>query len=87
MIWSKGNNHSRDWQLSTIFMEIIVSSGKMKQEMVKNHPLDMQPYGMILGTHREPCKPNDKLLHTDDSNHCIIMSNNHVSNLTFTAMN
>lgn len=47
--------------------------------MVRNDPLDMQPYGMILGTHRRPNKAIDKLLHTDEAKHIIIMSNNHVS--------
>ncbi|XP_029158264.1 carnitine O-acetyltransferase-like isoform X2 [Nylanderia fulva] len=55
----------------------MVKSGKMKQEMVRNDPLDMQPYGMILGTHRQPNKNIDKLLHTDESKHIIIISNNH----------
>ncbi|XP_014479313.1 PREDICTED: carnitine O-acetyltransferase-like isoform X2 [Dinoponera quadriceps] len=54
----------------------IVKSGKMKQEMVRNEPLDMQPYGMILGTHRRPDKGIDKLLHTDEAEHIIIISNN-----------
>jgi len=51
----------------------------MKQEMVRNDPLDMQPYGMILGTHRRPNKVIDKLLHTDEAKHIIIISNNNVS--------
>lgn len=51
----------------------------MKQEMARNDPLDMQPYGMILGTHRQPNKMIDKLLHTDEAKHIIIISNNHVS--------
>ncbi|XP_032683795.1 carnitine O-acetyltransferase-like isoform X2 [Odontomachus brunneus] len=55
----------------------IVKSGKMKQEMLRNDPLDMQPYGMILGTHRQPHKMVDKLLHTDEAKHIIVMSNNH----------
>lgn len=54
-------------------------SGKMKQEMARNDPLDMQPYGMILGTHRRPNEVVDKLLHTDESKHIIIISNNNVS--------
>lgn len=54
-------------------------SEKMKQEMVRNDPLDMQPYGMILGTHRQPNKVIDKLLHTDEAKHIIIISNNYVS--------
>lgn len=54
----------------------IVKSGKMKQEMVRDDPLDMQPYGMILGTHRQPDKGIDKLLHTDQAKHIIIISNN-----------
>lgn len=58
-------------------------SGKLKQEMVRNDPLDMQPYGMILGTHRQPNKVMDKLLHTDEANHIIIISNNHVSMTTY----
>lgn len=55
----------------------MVKSGKMKQEMARNDPLDMQPYGMILGTHRQPNKMMDKLLHTDEARHIIIISNNH----------
>lgn len=47
--------------------------------MVRNDPLDMQPYGMILGTYRQPNKGIDKLLHTDEAKHIIIISNNHVS--------
>jgi len=47
--------------------------------MVHNDPLDMQPYGMILGTHRRPNKVIDKLLHTDEAKHIIIISNNNVS--------
>ncbi|OXU29095.1 hypothetical protein TSAR_004262 [Trichomalopsis sarcophagae] len=54
----------------------LVKSCNMKQEMVRDAPLDMQPYAMILGTHRQPNKGIDKLLHTDDSKHIIIMSNN-----------
>ncbi|XP_026825041.1 carnitine O-acetyltransferase isoform X2 [Ooceraea biroi] len=54
----------------------IVKSGKMKQEMVRNDPLDMQPYGMVLGTHRQPDEGVDKLLHTDEARHVIIINNN-----------
>lgn len=46
--------------------------------MIKNEPLDMQQYGMILGTHRRPVPQCDRLLHTDDAKHVIIMSNNNV---------
>lgn len=46
--------------------------------MIKNEPLDMQQYGMILGTHRRPAPQYDRLLHTDDAKHVIIMSNNNV---------
>lgn len=53
----------------------------MKQEMVRDDPLDMQPYGMILGTHRQPDKGIDKLLHTDQAKHIIIISNNNVSRI------
>ncbi|KAL2750080.1 carnitine O-acetyltransferase-like isoform X1 [Vespula maculifrons] len=54
----------------------MLKSGKIKQEMIKNEPLDMQQYGMILGTYRRPAPKCDQLLHTDDSKHVIIMSNN-----------
>ncbi|KOC63802.1 Carnitine O-acetyltransferase [Habropoda laboriosa] len=54
-----------------------IKSGKMKQEMSGDVPLDMQPYGMILGTHRRPNKGTDQLIHTDETNHIIIISNNH----------
>ncbi|XP_018300736.1 LOW QUALITY PROTEIN: carnitine O-acetyltransferase-like [Mycetomoellerius zeteki] len=54
----------------------MVKSGKIKQEMARNDPLDMQPYGMILGTHRRPNEVVDKLLHTDEAKHIIIISNN-----------
>ncbi|KAG5317563.1 CACP acetyltransferase, partial [Pseudoatta argentina] len=54
----------------------MVKSGKIKQEMIHNNPLDMQPYGMILGTHRRPKEVVDKLLHTDEAKHIIIISNN-----------
>ncbi|XP_043275931.1 carnitine O-acetyltransferase-like isoform X2 [Venturia canescens] len=57
--------------------DAMVKSGNLKQDMVRNDPLDMQPYAMILGTHRQPGRINDKLIHTDDSKHIIIMSNNH----------
>ena len=50
----------------------------MKQEMVRKEPLDMLPYGMILGTHRQPDRGVDKLLHTDHAKHIVIISNNHV---------
>lgn len=58
----------------------------MKQEMVRDAPLDMQPYAMILGTHRQPNKGIDKLLHTDDSNHMIIISNNNVNKYYITIL-
>ncbi|XP_071629658.1 carnitine O-acetyltransferase-like isoform X1 [Temnothorax longispinosus] len=54
----------------------MVKSEKMIQEMARNDPLDMQPYGMILGTHRQPNKVIDKLLHTDEAKHIIVISNN-----------
>ncbi|XP_011159104.2 carnitine O-acetyltransferase isoform X2 [Solenopsis invicta] len=54
----------------------MVKSGKLKQEMARNDPLDMQPYAMILGTHRQPSEAVDKLLHTDEAKHIIIISNN-----------
>ncbi|KAL2731393.1 carnitine O-acetyltransferase-like isoform X1 [Vespula squamosa] len=54
----------------------MLKSDKMKQEMIKNEPLDMLQYGMILGTHRRPAPKCDQLLHTDDAKHVIIMSNN-----------
>ncbi|KAL0104807.1 hypothetical protein PUN28_016444 [Cardiocondyla obscurior] len=54
----------------------MIKSGKIKQEMARNDPLDMQPYGMILGTHRRPNKTVDKLLHTDEAKHIIIVNNN-----------
>ncbi|XP_015186144.1 PREDICTED: carnitine O-acetyltransferase-like isoform X2 [Polistes dominula] len=54
----------------------MVKSGKMKQEMIRNEPLDMQQYGMILGTHRRPAPKCDQLIHTDDAKHIIIMCNN-----------
>lgn len=62
----------------------IVSSEKIQQEMVRDAPLDMQPYGMILGSHRQPNESVDKLLHTDEATHIIIMSNNHVSRIVQT---
>ncbi|XP_058805057.1 carnitine O-acetyltransferase-like isoform X2 [Phymastichus coffea] len=55
----------------------MIKSGKIKQEMMKNIPLDMQPYMMILGTHRQPNKGVDKLLYNDNANHVIVISNNH----------
>ncbi|XP_020281994.1 carnitine O-acetyltransferase-like [Pseudomyrmex gracilis] len=55
----------------------MVKSKKIPQEMVRDDPLDMQPYGMILGTHRQPNESVDKLLHTDEATHIIIISNNH----------
>ncbi|XP_046833806.1 carnitine O-acetyltransferase-like isoform X2 [Vespa crabro] len=54
----------------------MLKSGKIEQEMIKNEPLDMQQYGMILGTHRRPAPECDQLLHTDDAKHIIIISNN-----------
>lgn len=47
--------------------------------MMRDVPLDMQPYAMILGTHRQPNKGVDKLLHTDNADHIVVISNNHVS--------
>lgn len=41
----------------------------------------MQPYAMILGTHRQPASLVDKLLHTDDSEHIIVISNNNVKEI------
>ncbi|KAK2581333.1 hypothetical protein KPH14_008106 [Odynerus spinipes] len=54
----------------------MIKCGNIKQEMAGNEPLDMQPYAMILGTHRRPAPKCDQLLHTDDSKHIIIISNN-----------
>lgn len=56
----------------------MVKSGKLKQEMIRDVPLDMQPYAMILGTHRRPDRCYDHLLHTDNSNHIIIIHNAHM---------
>lgn len=50
----------------------------MKQEMIRDIPLDMQPYGMILGTHRRPDFGLDQLLHTDKTDYIVIIRNNHV---------
>ncbi|XP_015604100.1 carnitine O-acetyltransferase isoform X2 [Cephus cinctus] len=55
----------------------MVKSQSMKQEAVRDIPLDMQPYAMILGTHRQPNDGCDNLLHTDNARHAIILSNNH----------
>lgn len=63
--------------------DAMVKSGKMKQEMIRNEPLDMLPYGMILGTHRQPNRIIDNLLHTDTTRHIIIISNNHLFKLNF----
>lgn len=46
--------------------------------MVGNIPLDMQPYTVILGSHRRPKERCDQLMHTEETNHIIIISNNHV---------
>ncbi|XP_066597269.1 carnitine O-acetyltransferase-like isoform X2 [Prorops nasuta] len=54
----------------------LVKSGKIKQEFVRNEPLDMQPYGMFLGSHRQPAPICDKLLHNNDAKHIIIICNN-----------
>ncbi|CAK9812001.1 Carnitine O-acetyltransferase [Anthophora quadrimaculata] len=54
-----------------------IKSDNIKQEMSGDVPLDMQPYGMILGTHRRPNKGSDQLVHTEETNHIIIISNNH----------
>ncbi|XP_028050670.1 carnitine O-acetyltransferase isoform X2 [Monomorium pharaonis] len=54
----------------------MVKNGKLKQEMTRNDPLDMQLYAMILGTHRKPGEIVDKLLHTDEATHIIIICNN-----------
>lgn len=50
----------------------------MKQEMMRDIPLDMQPYGMILGTHRRPDFGLDQLLHTDKTDYIVIICKNHV---------
>ncbi|XP_012266686.1 carnitine O-acetyltransferase-like isoform X2 [Athalia rosae] len=55
----------------------MIKSGKIKQEMAGKDALDMQPYAMILGTHRRPNIPLDCLLHTDHSDHIIVIHNNH----------
>ena len=51
----------------------------MKQEMAGNKPLDMLPYGMILGTHRQPDRGMDNLLHTEHAKHIVVICNNHVN--------
>lgn len=77
---SKGEFHTVHNILCSFLLHIYtLYSGKLKQEMVRNEPLDMQPYGMILGTHRQPNEAIDKLLHTDETKHIIIINNNHVS--------
>lgn len=50
----------------------------MKQEMIRDVALDMQPYAMILGSNRQPSEGSDVLLQTDQANHVIIIRNNHV---------
>ncbi|XP_046607345.1 carnitine O-acetyltransferase-like isoform X1 [Neodiprion virginianus] len=59
----------------------MIKSGKMKQEMAGKDPLDMQPYAMILGTYRRPDIPLDCQLHTDTSDHIIVIHNNHIFKL------
>lgn len=54
----------------------MLKSGKVKQEMARKEPLDMQPYAMILGTHRRPAPKCDQLLHNDCPKHIIVISNN-----------
>lgn len=46
--------------------------------MIRDIPLDMQPYGMILGTHRRPDFGLDQLLHTDKTDYIVVIRNNHV---------
>ncbi|XP_011299476.1 carnitine O-acetyltransferase-like [Fopius arisanus] len=59
----------------------LVKKGDIKQEMVGSTPLDMQPYAMILGTHRIPGLPADKQVHTDTSQHIIILKNHNIFRL------
>ncbi|XP_063984221.1 carnitine O-acetyltransferase-like isoform X2 [Diachasmimorpha longicaudata] len=59
----------------------LVKKGDMKQEMVGKTPLDMQPYALILGTHRIPGLPLDKQFHTDTSRHVIILKNQNIFKL------
>lgn len=54
--------------------------------MAGKAPLDMQPYGKILGTHRRPNIPLDCLLHTDTSEHIIIIHNNRVRMYDFAVL-
>lgn len=61
--------------------DAMIKCGDIKQEMVKDAPLDMQPYGMILGTHRRPAQKCDQLLHTDNTKHIIVMCNNNLFKL------
>ncbi|XP_051166865.1 carnitine O-acetyltransferase-like [Leptopilina boulardi] len=61
--------------------DALLKSGKMKQEMVHNEPLDMLQYGSILGSHRQPNRIVDNLLHTDFAEHIIIISNNRLFKL------
>ncbi|XP_015112385.1 carnitine O-acetyltransferase [Diachasma alloeum] len=62
----------------------LVKKGDIKQEMVGPTPLDMQPYALILGTHRIPGLPLDKQFHTDDSRHIIILKNQNIFKLPIT---
>ncbi|XP_012274626.1 carnitine O-acetyltransferase isoform X2 [Orussus abietinus] len=62
----------------------MVKCGEIKQEMVRNDPLDMQPYAMVLGTYRRPDKGYDQLLHIDNANHIIVICNNHFFKLNIT---
>ncbi|XP_014204515.1 carnitine O-acetyltransferase-like isoform X2 [Copidosoma floridanum] len=62
----------------------MIKSGDIKQEMMRDIPLDMQPYAMILGTHRQPSEGVDNLLHFDNPDHVIIIRNNHFFKLPLT---
>lgn len=46
--------------------------------MMRDIPLDMQPYGMLLGSCRQPNVGVDKFFHTDNSDHIVVICNNNV---------
>ncbi|XP_014234236.1 carnitine O-acetyltransferase-like isoform X2 [Trichogramma pretiosum] len=63
----------------------MIKSCDIKQEMIRDAPLDMRPYALILGSHRQPNKDVDRLIHIDTSEHIIVLSNNHFFKLSLTS--
>uniref|UniRef100_A0ABD2WNW9 Choline/carnitine acyltransferase domain-containing protein n=1 Tax=Trichogramma kaykai TaxID=54128 RepID=A0ABD2WNW9_9HYME len=73
------------WEFYNQEITLIIFSCDIKQEMIRDAPLDMRPYALILGSHRQPNKDVDRLIHIDTSEHIIVLSNNHFFKLSLTS--